>query len=82
MWAVEGIVETMWFNNVYIGGLWSIDQDFNAYAWIDGIGWRKIANDTDDIFYDMLNQLILAKTAGRPCNIYENQGIISQIYVL
>jgi C1A family cysteine protease len=82
MWAVEGIVETMWFNNVYIGGLWSIDQDFNAYAWLDGIGWRKIANDTDDIFYDMLNQLVLAKAAGRPCNIYENQGIISQIYVL
>jgi C1A family cysteine protease len=82
MWAVEGIVETMWFNNVYIGGLWTIDQDFNAYAWIGGVGWRKIANDTDNIFYDLLAQLITAKAAGRPCNIYENQGVISQIYIL
>jgi C1A family cysteine protease len=82
MWAVEGIEETMWFNNVSIGGLWSIDQDFNAYAWINAIGWRKIANDTDNIFYDILSQLVLAKAANRPCNIYENQGIISQIYVL
>ncbi len=82
MWAVEGILETMWLNSCTVGGLWTIDQDYNAWAYLNGIGWRKIANDNDNIFYDLLSQLTAAKTANRPCNVYEDQGVIKQIYVL
>jgi C1A family cysteine protease len=82
MWAAEGILETMWLNNVLVQGVWANDQDRNAWVYLSSIGWRKIANDNDNIFYNMLIQLLAAKTAGRPVNVYEDQGIIKQIYVL
>jgi len=79
--AVEGIVETGWLSNVTISGLWTIDQDRNAYAYVAGVGWRKISADNDVIFYDMLAQLISAKATQRPCNVYQESGVIKQIYV-
>jgi len=82
MWAVEGIVETGWINNVNVVGLWSIDQDRNAWAYLAGTGWRKIAPDNDNIFFDLLRLLASAKEGGRPVNVYQSNGIITQIYVL
>jgi hypothetical protein len=63
-------------------GLWTIDQDRNAWVYIDGnIGWRKIANDNDNIFLDLLIQSVAAKAGGLTVNVYPEQGIIKQIYV-
>jgi C1A family cysteine protease len=81
MWAPEGILETMWLNNVRVVGLWSIDQDRNAWAYLNTIGWRKIAWDNDNIFFDLLRLLAAAKEGGRPINVYEDNGVIKQIYV-
>jgi C1A family cysteine protease len=81
MWAVDGIVATGWENNRKVLGLWTIDQDYNAWAYFDGgVGWRKISPDNDNIFFDMLNQLAAAKAAGRTVSFYEVQGVIKQIY--
>jgi C1A family cysteine protease len=83
MWAVDDIAATGWENGVHVTGLWAIDQDLNAWAYLDGgIGWRKISSDNTNIFFNMLTQLAAAKSSGRPVNIYEEQGVIKQIYVL
>jgi C1A family cysteine protease len=82
MWAAEGIEETVWLNNQRIMGLWSIDQDRNAWVYIDKLGWRKIAPDNDNIFFDLLVQLSSAKAGNRPVNIYLLKGVIRQVYVL
>ncbi len=80
--AVDGIEETGWLANRKVLGLWAIDQDRNAWVYLDGgIGWRKIAFDTDNIFFDLLTQLTTAKAANRPVNIYQEQGVVKQIYV-
>lgn len=63
-------------------GLWAINQDRNAWAYFQAIGWRKISPDNDNIFLDMLAQLTAAKAAARPVSFYEEQGVIKQIYVL
>src|SRR5216110_1779739 len=81
MWAVEGILETMWLNNVYVQGAWVTDQDRNAWVYLSSIGWRRITYDNDNIFYNILSQLLAAKAASRPVNVYEDQGIIKQVYV-
>jgi C1A family cysteine protease len=85
-WAVMaalGIAETFWLNNRHVLGLWTIDQDRNAWVYLDGnIGWRRIAFDNDNIFIDTLNQLSAAKLAKRPVNVYEEQGVIKQTYVI
>ena len=84
-WAVvaaSGIAETMWLNNRQVLGLWTIDQDRNAWAYLDGnIGWRRVAFDNDNIFVDTLAQLSAAKLNHRPVNVYEDQGVIKQTYV-
>lgn len=81
MWAIDGIVDEGWLNNKLIKGLWAIDQDRNAWAYIDGIGWKKIANDNNNIFYDMLSQLISAKASGKTVSLYISNSVITQIYV-
>jgi len=82
MWAVDGIEETGWLNNQKILGLWTIDQDRNAWIYLSSFGWRRLAFDNDNILFDMLSQCVAAKGAGRPVNVYQYQGVIRQIYVL
>jgi C1A family cysteine protease len=82
MWAAEGILETGWLNNTKVIGLWAIDQDHNAWAYLDGIGWRKVSPDNDNIFFDLLRLLAAAKEGNRPVNVYQDSGVIKQIYVL
>lgn len=80
--AVDGVVETGWINNTKIVDLWTIDQDRNAFAYVQGTGWRKVAFDSDNVFIDMLMQLVVAKSASRPVNVYQENGVIKQLYVL
>ena len=82
MWAVDGFATGVWQNNKRVVGLWSINQDRNAWVCIDGIGWKKVSPDNDNIFFNMLNQLVMAKAAARPINYYELGGVINQVYVL
>jgi C1A family cysteine protease len=84
MWAIDGILETGWLMyppNPTVLGLWAINQDQNAWAYLNGYGWRKISPDNDNICEDMLSQLIAAKAAGRPLSVYQNNGVITQLYV-
>lgn len=78
--GVEGIENTGWRSNVRIAGLWTIAQDRNAWAYMDGYGWRRIAPDNDNIVHDMLAQLIACKARGGVVSFYEEQGVIKQIY--
>jgi hypothetical protein len=82
MWAVEGVAETGWLNNTRVVGLWTIDQDRNAWAYLAGVGWRRIASNNDNIFFDLLRLLAAAKEGGRPVNVYQDNAVITQIYVL
>lgn len=81
MWAVDGIVETGWLNGAKVLGLWTIDQDRNAWVYLDTVGWRRIAFDNDNIFFDMLTQLASAKLTKSTVNVYQTNGVITQIYV-
>jgi len=80
MWAINGIVDTGWRNNQIIEALWSIDQDFNAWAYLSDYGWKKLSNNSDNIFYDMLSQVAAAKAAGHRVSVHLTNGVIDQIY--
>jgi len=79
--GVAGIENTGWQSNRRVTGLWTINEDRNAWAYFESLGWRKVSPDNDNIFFDMLTQLIAAKAAARPVNFYEEQSVIKQIYV-
>lgn len=83
MWAVEGVtLPAVWLNNKLILGLWTTDQELNAWVYVSTVGWKKIAWDTPNIFFDMLTQLSAAKDRSRPVNLLDDNGVIKQIYVL
>lgn len=75
------IINTGWQNNTRVTGLWSIDQERNAWAYFQSLGWRKISTETDAVFYQLLTDLIAAKAAARPVNFYEDNSVIKQVYV-
>lgn len=75
------IVATGWQNNTRVTGLWAIDQERNAWAYFTSLGWRKVSTETDAVFYQLLTDLIAAKTANRPVNFYEDNSVIKEVYV-
>jgi C1A family cysteine protease len=79
--GVTGIQNTGWQSNRRVLGLWTIDEDRNGWAYFEGLGWRKISPDSDNIFFDMLAQLVAAKASGALVTFYEEQSVIKQIYV-
>ncbi|MFL6706597.1 MAG: C1 family peptidase [Massilia sp.] len=83
-WQNHGVNEvsnTGWHNDTRVTGLWSIDQERNAWAYFNTLGWRRISTETDAVFYQMLTDLVAAKTGARPVNFYEEDSVIKQVYV-
>jgi C1A family cysteine protease len=80
--AVDGIVETGWERNNRVLGLWTINQDRNAWAYLTNLGWKKLSSQNDNIFFDMLAQLTAAKASNRRVDIRQESGVIAEIYVL
>ena len=83
MWAVDGIVATGWENNQQVEGLWTIDQDRNAWAYFDGgVGGGRSPPTTTTFSSTRSCSCTSAKEAGRPVSFYEDQGVIKQLYVV
>jgi hypothetical protein len=38
---------TVWQNDKRIVALWGINQNRNSWAYVNGIGWKKLANNSD-----------------------------------
>ena len=38
---------TTWLSNKRITGLWAINQTRNSWVHVDGVGWKKLANNSD-----------------------------------
>jgi len=80
VYGVEAIENTGWRQNARVVGLWAINEDRNAWVYFDGYGWRKIAPDNDNIFLDLLAQLVAAKAKNGTVTFYEEHGVIKQLY--
>jgi C1A family cysteine protease len=81
-WAASGVSARLWRNNLQVRGLWTNESDRNAWVYLNGVGWRKIAANDDQITLSMLAELIAAKAAARPVNVFDDGGTINQLYVL
>jgi C1A family cysteine protease len=81
MYTVDAVAETGWERNQRVVGLWTINEDRNAWVYVQGMGWRKISPDNDNIFFDMLTQLIAAKGGNRPVDFRQEGSVIKEIYV-
>ena len=80
--GVRGVTLRLWQNNMQVRGLWTNNADRNAWVYLTGAGWRKIAPDSDQVTATMLAQLVSAKAGARPVNVFEDAGTIKQLYVV
>lgn len=81
-WGGAGVSLTLWRSNVTVRGAWANESARNAWVYLNGIGWRKIASESDQITLSMLSQLIAAKAAARPVSVFDDAGTIKQLYVV
>jgi len=70
-----------WQANRRIAALWANGEARNAWAYVAGLGWRRVAATSDAAFCAMLAQLIAAKGSGRPVHVYLDDQAIEQVYV-
>jgi C1A family cysteine protease len=81
VYAVDGIVETGWLNNVKVQGLWTNNSDLNSHVYLsDGIGWRRLCTSNAYAHLDMLAQLAASKEQNRLVSVYQLEGIIKEVY--
>ena len=81
--GIEKKPNSGWQKNSRVIGLWAINEDRNAQVYFDNnVGLKKISHTNDNVFFDMLSQLIAAKASGRRVDFYEENNIIKQIYVI
>ena len=84
MWGVEvpkQVITPTWLEKKLITGIWVTNEERNAAAYVDGIGWRNLSNKNDSVFQAMLSALASAKASKSLCNLRIENGVIEELYV-
>jgi hypothetical protein len=69
-------------SNKKINGLWSINQNRNSWIGVSGIGWKKLANNSDSAIVALTMLSAHALEKGSVVNYREeSDGMIHEIYV-
>jgi hypothetical protein len=77
-----GAVAATWQNNVHVLGMWSINQDRNAFAYLDTVGWRGLSGASPSALVAMNMLAAHAFQTGAIASMHEaDDGRISQLYV-
>ncbi|HWB02106.1 MAG TPA: hypothetical protein VG796_03715 [Verrucomicrobiales bacterium] len=78
--AAAGI--TAWLNNKRITALWSINQNRNSWAHVEGIGWKRLANNSDSAIVALTMLAAHAREKASVVNYREeSDGMIREMYV-
>jgi hypothetical protein len=73
---------TAWNNSKQITALWSINQNRNSWVGIGGIGWKKLANNSDSAITALTMLSAHARTLGSTVHYRdESDGMIHEMYV-
>ncbi len=73
---------TAWLNGVKVTALWSNASARNAYAFIEGLGWRRVTPANDSAFLTITAMLSHARQMNTTCNVrVESDNHIHEAYV-
>jgi len=71
-----------WQGNKKITALWSINQNRNSWVAVDGVGWKKLANNSDSAVVALTILGANAKLTQHAVNYRdEADGMIHEMYV-
>ena len=73
---------TAWHNSKKITALWCNSSNRNAYAAVEGLGWRRLSNANDGAHLNLAILASHAEQTGSNCNIrVETNNMIQEMYV-
>ena len=73
---------TAWQTNKKVLGLWTNSSTRNAYMYVDQIGWRKFADNSDSAIVAFNVIAAHAKVLAKPVQYYEEaDNKVSTLYV-
>jgi hypothetical protein len=71
-----------WQGNQTVGALWCSNDPDNAYAWINAVGWKRVAPTSHASLMAMNILASLARDSGAAINYREEaDGAIHEIYL-
>ncbi len=78
--ASDGI--TAWHNSKKVTAMWCNSAQRNAFASVQGMGWKKISNANDSSFVTLVAMLSLAEQTDANTKLrIESDGEIHEVYV-
>jgi hypothetical protein len=69
------------WQSVTVGGMWTSNHQSNAWAYLNGIGWRRISPANPVAHHAMLQILRLARDANLTVQCDEDGSLIHTVYV-
>jgi hypothetical protein len=80
--AESGAGVGAWLSNKRVSALWSINQNRNSWVYIAGVGWKKLANNSDTAIVALTTLAAHAKQSQTNYNYREeSDGLIHETYV-
>jgi hypothetical protein len=82
--AIAGVFAgvSAWQNNKRITALWSINQNRNSWVAVEGIGWKKLVNNSDSAIVALTMLSSHAREKRSVVNYREeSDGMIYEMYV-
>ena len=71
-----------WQNSKKFNALWSINQNRNSWVGVEGVGWKKLANNSDSAIVALTMLASHARAKGSSVNYREeSDGMIYEMYV-
>jgi len=81
-YSVEVEVSSTWYSNIAVSQVYSTPHATNAWAYLQGIGWRKIHPDAPDGVTNVLAICANAVAKNKKVTVYADGNFIYQAYLL
>ena len=80
--AIGAVGATVWVNNKKINALWAINENRNSWVGVAGVGWVKLANNSDSaiVAFTMLGANA-KQTQGNVNYRQESDNMLHEMYV-
>ena len=80
--AAGGVAATTWVTGKTVNGLWAINENRNSWVSVAGVGWVKLANNSDSAIVALTMLGANAKvTQGSVSYRQESDNMIHEMYV-
>ncbi|MEU8637079.1 hypothetical protein AB0C38_33325 [Amycolatopsis sp. NPDC048633] len=79
--AAPSAAAAAWQSNKKVLALWTNNADRNGYAYVDGIGWKRLATNSDSVHEALLSLASSGRLAGSVTYPEAADGLIHEIYL-